>query len=138
MNIFWKKFLFALIISTGVGMAVENTAVGLAVFAVLSIAVWTPIYINYAHDNPERLWFKRKLFGWGWSPVTWQGWLDVWVYIASAVFFGSTIDRNSSTREIVFTFILPLFVLTMLLVRICYRKGEKSRWQWGKDVNKYQ
>ncbi|HZX50161.1 MAG TPA: hypothetical protein VFE94_03385 [Candidatus Paceibacterota bacterium] len=34
-------------------------------------------YIAYAKDNPKGHWFKRKLFGWGWTPVTRQGWAVV-------------------------------------------------------------
>lgn len=32
-------------------------------------------YLEYLKDNPKHLWFKRKLYGWGWVPVRWQGWL---------------------------------------------------------------
>jgi len=52
-------------------------------------------YIAYLKDNPparnafsladaggEHLWFKRKLYGWGWVPVRWQGWLVIIVGIA--------------------------------------------------------
>jgi hypothetical protein len=30
-------------------------------------------YIEYLKDNPQGYWFKRKVWGWGWTPVTWQG-----------------------------------------------------------------
>jgi hypothetical protein len=88
-------------------------------------------YIRYLKDNPERYWFKAKLYGWGWDPATWQGWLVVFVHIAAVVLFALTIDANSSTREIFFTFILPTVLLTVTLLRICYKKGEKPHWQWG-------
>lgn len=39
-------------------------------------------YLSYLHDNPKGYWFKAKPFGWGWTPVTWQGWLVILVYIA--------------------------------------------------------
>lgn len=29
-------------------------------------------YLDYIRDNPHGYWFKRKLYGWGWTPVTWQ------------------------------------------------------------------
>lgn len=25
-------------------------------------------------QKDSRLWFKAKRFGWGWVPVTWEGW----------------------------------------------------------------
>lgn len=88
-------------------------------------------YVEYLKDNPEKYWFKRKLFGWGWTPATWQGWLIIFAFIALLIAFSLTIDGNSSTREIFFTFLLPLIILTSALIRIAYKKGEKPRWQWG-------
>ena len=88
-------------------------------------------YISYLRDNPNGYWFKRKLYGWGWAPATWQGWLVFAVYIVAALGFAFTIDEYSSAREVVFTFALPILLLTIALIRICYAKGEKPKWQWG-------
>lgn len=95
-------------------------------------------YIEYVKDNPKGLWFKRKLWGWGFTPVKWQGWVVVGLYIVALLFFALTIDEASSDREVVFTFLLPFVFLTTVLIRICYKKGEKPRWQWGfpKDKSK--
>jgi len=79
------------------------------------------------------IWFKRKQYGWGWYPATWQGWLVMVIYIALVVACGYTIDQTSTEREIIWTFALPIVLLTITLLRICYKKGEKPRWQWGKD-----
>jgi hypothetical protein len=94
-------------------------------------------YIDYLNDNPEGHWFKRKLYGWGWTPVHWQGWVVVLVYIILLLAFAFTIDENSPPRELVFTFFLPLVLLTGTLIRICYKKGEKPKWMWGlpKETN---
>ena len=88
-------------------------------------------YIQYLKDNPEGYWFKRKLFGWGWAPAKWQGWLITIVFIVLILLFAMTIDENSSDREVVFTLILPVVLLTITMIRICYLKGEKPKWQWG-------
>ena len=88
-------------------------------------------YIKYIKDNPNKLWFKRKLYGWGWTPVTWQGWLITILYIMIIMFFSLTIDTSSSFSEIFFPFILPTIVSTALFFRILYKKGEKPHWQWG-------
>jgi hypothetical protein len=89
-------------------------------------------YFQYLKDNPKGYWFKRKLYGWGWVPVKWQGWLVVGVYVLALVLFSLTIDESSSALEVFFTFILPILLLTVVLIRICYKKGEKPRWSWGK------
>ncbi|MEN9582878.1 MAG: hypothetical protein RL641_832 [Candidatus Parcubacteria bacterium] len=83
-------------------------------------------------DTKNTFWFKRKLYGYGWVPATWQGWLVLVVYLVAVWLFALTIDENSPTRESVFTFFLPMALLTATLLRICYQKGEKPRWQWGK------
>jgi len=88
-------------------------------------------YVDYVKDNPRHYWFKRKLFGWGWTPVTWQGWLVVGLYIAGLLFFSFTIDESSPPREVMFTFFLPLALMTATLIIIAWKKGEKPKWQWG-------
>ena len=88
-------------------------------------------YLAYLKDNPNHYWFKRKLYGWGWTPVTWQGWTLTLAYVILVIAFALTIDERSPAREVVFTFVLPVTLLTFALLRICYKKGEKPRWQWG-------
>lgn len=138
MTIFYKKLITAISTSILLGFIFQSVAVGSTVFAILCIAFWIPLYIRYAKDNPQHLWFKRKLFGWGWTPVTWQGWAVIGAYIVLVSAFAFTIDESSPAREVAFTFIMPILFLTALLIRICYIKGEKPRWQWGKDISKYE
>jgi len=88
-------------------------------------------YVEYLKDNPNGYWFKRKLYGWGWTPATWQGLLITVVYIGLIILFALTIDESSENREIVFTFLLPFILLTVTFIRIAYKKGEKPSWQWG-------
>jgi hypothetical protein len=88
-------------------------------------------HLDYFRDNPKKLWFKRKLYGWWWVPVTWQGWAVLGAYILLMFAFALTIDENSPPREAMFTFFLPMTLLTVALIRICYKKGEAPRWQWG-------
>lgn len=84
-------------------------------------------------ENPKKLWFQRKLYGWGWTPVTWQGRALTALYGGCIILLALTIDENSAPREVIFTFLLPLFLITATFIRILYKKGEKPRWQWGKD-----
>lgn len=96
-------------------------------------------YIDYLKDNPEGYWFKAKLYGWGWVPVRWQGWLILFVYIG--LIFTLAISRekyipgNPDSGSNFLTFALPIIILTALLIFICYKKGEKPRWQWGPPKN---
>lgn len=82
-------------------------------------------------DNPKGYWFKRKVYGWGWVPVTWQGWAVTLLYLVIIIAMAFTIDEQSPPNEVMFTFILPLVLLTFSLIAIAYRTGESPRWQWG-------
>lgn len=74
----------------------------------------------------KQLWFKRKTYGWGWVPVTWQGWLVilVWAGIFALTILGFDHEWLKNT-------VLAL-ILVIMLIGICVVKGEKPRWQWGK------
>lgn len=88
-------------------------------------------YVEYLRDNPEGYWFKRKAFGWGWTPVTWQGWLVILVYIAIILALVFSLSNSSTGEEVALIFLLPFIILTALLICICYKKGEKPKWTWG-------
>lgn len=93
-------------------------------------------YIAYLKDNPKGYWFKRKLYGWGWVPVRWQGWCVIFLYILLILGLMAAkedaIPGNPDSGSNFLTFALPIIVLTILLIIIAYKKGEKPRWQWGK------
>lgn len=88
-------------------------------------------YIAYLKDNPEGYWFKRKLYGWGWTPARWQGWAVIAAFVAILLALALTLDERSSTKEVMLMFVLPLAILLAALLTIMYKKGEKPRWQWG-------
>lgn len=92
-------------------------------------------YIAYLEDNPKSYWFKRKLYGWGWVPVKWQGWCVVFLYVLLVLTLVLTreeaIPGNPDSGSNFLTFALPIIVLTILLIIVAYKKGEKPRWQWG-------
>jgi hypothetical protein len=83
-------------------------------------------YIAYLKDNPEGKWFKRKLYGWGWVPVRWQGWA---VIIVGLLVFtlGITIgEMDDAPGAAALGFLLMLGIVFYF----GYKKGEKPRWQW--------
>lgn len=88
-------------------------------------------YLEYLKDNPQGYWFKRKLYGWGWTPATWQGWSAVLAYLGGAVTLALKARNLESDQEVRAEFLFPLIFLTLALIIIAYLKGEKPRWQWG-------
>jgi len=80
----------------------------------------------------KKLWFKRKVYGWGWYPAAWQGWVVTLVCVSLILLFAQTVDENSPVREVVFTFLFPVAILTLIFFKIALQTGEKPHWQWGK------
>ncbi|MEK7586103.1 MAG: hypothetical protein AAB477_02645 [Patescibacteria group bacterium] len=86
----------------------------------------------------KKLWFKRKRYGWGWTPSTWQGWLVLIVYLVAMVKSSILVDIYShSGSDTLIGYALPFILFTTILIIICYKKGEAPKWQWGKsDIDK--
>ena len=79
-------------------------------------------------------WFKRRRYGYGWIPVTWQGWLVVGVYLVVVVAGGLAFldaPESAQPKEIGF-YLLFVAIATVGLVRITLRKGPRPRWRWGR------
>ncbi len=97
-------------------------------------------YIDYLKDNPEHYWFKRKIWGWGWVPATWQGWSVTVLYIGLISLLVITkeeaVSGNPDSGSNFLVFGLPFIVLTSIFIFIAYKKGEKPRWQWGLPKDK--
>jgi hypothetical protein len=84
-------------------------------------------YAAYLKDNPEGYWFKRKLYGWGWTPVRWQGWVVILVGVAIfalGIRIGDADDAPGAA-------LLGLILMLGIIFYFGYKKGEKPRWQWG-------
>jgi hypothetical protein len=84
-------------------------------------------YIKHLKTNPENLWFRKKLYGWGWTPVKWQGWITILVAVLIFVFFW--VDLMSGKNILINTVVIIIDFFTLLF--ICYKKGERPSWQWG-------
>jgi len=81
----------------------------------------------------QNYWFKRRRYGYGWIPSTWQGWFVLAIYILTISVGAFLIDYES--KEIPASLIMYLlFVLlsTVILFFITYKKGPKPKWRNGK------
>lgn len=87
----------------------------------------------------RKLWFRAKRFGWGWYPVSWQGWAVTLAYAAAYVALGilfgafapAVIADGGSLLPGSLLLLSVYIFLTASLMKICYRYGEKPRWRWG-------
>lgn len=87
----------------------------------------------------KKLWFKARKYGWGWTPITWQGWMLVVGYVVLVTALAiSLLPHAGEELGVVYitTFGLFLVSLTSFLIGISYRKGEPPSWQWGDKPKK--
>lgn len=82
----------------------------------------------------NKLWFRAKTYGWGWVPCSWEGWLVILAYVLAVLFYMiRTLDAqlNGDYGAPLYHHLL-IALTTALLIWICYKKGEKPGWRWGK------
>lgn len=94
-------------------------------------------YINYIKDNPKNYWFKEKLFGWGWVPARWQGWVVVLFFLVFIISSGLSLDGAAEpTSAEINWFFAKIILASAALIFICYKTGEKPHWRWGLPKSK--
>lgn len=82
------------------------------------------------NTGKKNYWFRAQRYGWGWGlPLTWQGWTTVFVYTI-IIIAGILIFPLNETKA---NFICWFIGSTIMLLVICWIKGEPPRWRWGKD-----
>lgn len=94
-------------------------------------------YLDYLKDNPKGYWFKRKVYGWGWTPARWQGWAVLGVFVVLLLWNGLSLG-DAPSRSDLMRFFVVLALLVIGVLSVCYKTGEKPKWQWGipKETNK--
>lgn len=85
-------------------------------------------YMEYIKDNPEGYWFKRKLYGWGWTPAKWQGWFVIFVFLVLLISNGIDLGKFPTDEELLFFFGKLILYVAVLLI-ICFKTGEKPGWR---------
>lgn len=79
-------------------------------------------------DEGRRYWFPAKRYGWGWGPPsTWEGWVVLIAWVA-AVSAGAVFSRSHPALYVLFA-----VGMVVILLAICFAKGEPPRWRWGES-----
>lgn len=73
----------------------------------------------------KKIWFKRKIYGWGWYPATWEGWVTILVWF---IVFAAIMSRAEQWGVWGSVFAVASVVP---LIAVSFWKGEPPRWQWG-------
>ena len=85
-----------------------------------------------------KYWFKPKTYGYGFYPITWQGWLATLALLvalfASAYtngFFDLTEDSVLPVKDGV-RYLLDIFIIVSVFTALCKDKVDGGlQWKWG-------
>lgn len=82
----------------------------------------------------NKLWFKRRRYGWGWTPVAWQGWLSLALFLAIIIVSALTLPLRpfEPTSGQLLVFLMYVAGATLGLVGISFMKGPVPKFRWGK------
>lgn len=83
--------------------------------------------------SKNKYWFKRKRYGYGWTPSNLEGWLLIVAYLAIVIlgvfFFSDKLESGDPLYSIVY--LIFVIMSTTILLLITVRKAPKGKWRWG-------
>jgi hypothetical protein len=83
----------------------------------------------------QKLWFRAKRYGYGWTPATWQGWavtlaaLGLYL-LPPAVLAGRY--HEELPPAVLAGYLAWMAAVTAALIVVAAKTGEPARWRWGK------
>lgn len=81
-------------------------------------------------NGEKRWWFPAKRYGWGWGfPSAWQGWVVLFGFLAAMTFISFVFPPDDRLG----LFLGGVIGCSVVLVAICFAKGERPRWRWGES-----
>ena len=84
-------------------------------------------------NKKSNLWFKRRRYGWGWTPVSWQGFITIGLFLAVVLTAAFQLPADvDPTPGQLFIFFGILIVSVAGLAAVGFVKGPAPRWRWGK------
>lgn len=76
----------------------------------------------------KKYWFPAKRYGWGWGlPSAWQGWLVLAGFVVLLTGGALVLEPEHSRAG----FGAYTAILCLVLLAVCWLKGEPPRWRWG-------
>jgi hypothetical protein len=85
-----------------------------------------------ASPNPQDYWFKRRRYGWGWTPVRREGWFLVAGFAAAlivpALLFGNRFEDNGWALVL---WLIWVVVTAAGFIVLTTRHAPPGKWRWG-------
>jgi hypothetical protein len=82
-----------------------------------------------------RYWFKPKRYGFGATPVTWQGWALTLGYLVAILVCAAILVSTKQSVGGSLAALVIFVVATAVTFRVSWLKTDGDwRWQWGGDT----
>lgn len=83
----------------------------------------------------NKYWFRPKKYGYGFTPISWEGWLMTLIFVVALLLFAYV--NNLFSSEIssgeVFKFLLNIIIISLVFSLVSKNKTKgKLKWRWGK------
>lgn len=83
----------------------------------------------------KKYWFLPKCYGYGFFPITWQGWLSTLILLGLiflSAYVNNFFNQQASTQDGL-RYLLDVVILASLFTAIFKDKVKGGlRWQWGR------
>jgi hypothetical protein len=79
-----------------------------------------------------KLWFKAKTYGYGWYACSWEGWAVILIYLAVVIGLIFVLKVGTLGQTGMIEYFVSVAAATAILIYVCFKKGERPRWRWGK------
>jgi len=83
----------------------------------------------------NKYWFKSKRFGWGYVPISWEGWLSVAIFMVLIYLSGylNNVYQEPINNKDLLSFLFDTFIIILVTLPFYQKKSkDKARWRWGK------
>jgi len=77
-------------------------------------------------NTEKEYWFKRRRYGFGWTPACWQGWAVVIVFLIIFVVGKKMFDDN-----LIYSIFMATAIISLVIASLY--KGPKPKWRWGRS-----
>lgn len=78
-------------------------------------------------------WFKRRRYGYGWTPVTWQGWALGVAYVGLVIGGALMLAASPAALDFLWAYLVIVFGALAGLIAVTRWKGPAPKWRWGRS-----
>lgn len=73
----------------------------------------------------NKYWFKPKSFGYGATPITWEGWTVVIIFVEYLFSLSKLLNESKITSYVI------RLILGVIVIIIISKKKTEGDWKWG-------